>query len=433
MERVSQSKSPDLSVSIAAAMTLSCALVIGYGWGSLGDSLYVPLSDLAAKSAEGGGLLILKLILLLAFLKLGMTSAVFILGAASVFYSWVTHYSSTGAFFPQIVFNCLLLAAVLRPNVSAENRKSWAAVFLSIVFIVAGIQKVNSSYLAGFEYQSIRGFIGPFRYHFGALPTWLAVGILPWLSIVIEIIIGIGILLRPKLFSQIAVGFILVLFLVNPHLFPPYLTVAVLSFLIFPDSASSFSGRFKKVKIDSAFFWTFIFIGTANLRSWVNRNSIEYFAIPWIFSSIFLWIHGSFFIEAWKNGVFKDDIAIRPSDLALRKNGLVAILLITMLLSPVGYAMGLPGPIGFSMFSGKQSRIRGKEMKIQGEAACYDLERNLQVFITTDVAFRRSGTGCKVIAPTQSGLDFLKRKVCRRFSYGNLAKPIIDGSECSVH
>jgi hypothetical protein len=426
----------DLAVSIAAAMTLAGALIIGYSWGGAGENLHVPLFDIVARSADVGGLMVLKLILFVVFCLRGMTSSVFLLAALSVFYYWLARYSATGAFFPQVIFNCLLLAAAVRPNVSRENRRSWAAVFLSIVFLSAAIQKMNVNYLAGFEFQSVRGFIGPFRYHFGELPSWLATGILPWLSILIEIGIGVGVLVRPKLFSQLALGFILSLFFINPHLHLPYLTLSALSFLIYPESAKHIFERFQKVKIDSPFFWFFILVAMANLRNWINRNPIEFFALPWIFSLTFLWIHGRFFLTQWQVGDFTADSPICPRDLSLLDNKPVAVLLSAMLLSPVGYALGLPAPIGFSMFSAKQLRVHGSEMKIEGEAACQDLERHLQILVTTDVAFHRQSNHCRVIAPTQSGLGNLKRRLCQRLSMAHSSdhssSPKIDGSDCSV-
>ena len=141
-------------VSLAAAMTLSGAMLIGLNIGGRPDSLIVPLSDDVARLAALGGLVALKLILIGLYCWRGLTSMTLLVGALSVFLSWVAMYSATGAFVPQVVFNCLLMAVILRPNVSKENRRAWAAGFLSIVFTLAALQKINVQYLAGHEFVS---------------------------------------------------------------------------------------------------------------------------------------------------------------------------------------------------------------------------------------------------------------------------------------
>lgn len=176
--------------NVAAAMSLAGAFMIGLDFSGSRDTIIVPLFYEASVFRDLWGLLGLKIALIGSYLYWGAKPRVLLLGALSTVVAWLSLYSATGAFVPQVVLTCLFMAVILAPGQKETTTKMLAALFTSSIFLLAGLQKINALYLSGLEFQSPAGFIAYYLHFFGPLPTWLATEVLPPLSIVLELSIG---------------------------------------------------------------------------------------------------------------------------------------------------------------------------------------------------------------------------------------------------
>lgn len=384
---------------VAAAMSLAGALMIGFQFSGSSDNLIVPLLAEAATFRDLGGLWVLKALLFAGFFYLGLKPAVLLLGAITTTISWLAFYSSTGAFVPQVILNCLFMALILNPALKDTTVRSLAILFTSSVFLIAGLQKINSLYLSGIEFQSQAGFAAYYLYFFKPLPLAVSRDILPALSIAVELCIGIGLLYRPNIFANLATVFILC--------------------LIDPELATSLQRRLGKIPVSSALTWLAVLIAFQSLRKIGDKSALEFFWLPAAFATIFIAIHVSHIARHIQNPDWASH-SIQFFPLRGPPQNRLAILLIAGMLGlPALHALGAPSPLGFSMFSANTTTLRparAKEMpslQIGDWASCETLAKNLVRLIVTDVTLRQTGNQCGLVAPTRSGLKDIRERLCK--------------------
>lgn len=402
-------------------MSLAGALMIGVHFPGSDDTVIVPLLAEAARFSDLWGLWALKIALILGYVTWGLKPAVLAFGAFTTAIAWLAFYSSTGAFVPQVILNCLFMAIIMRSEVSHLAARSLAIFFTSIIFLVAGFQKINSLYFSGLEFLSPAGFGAYYVHFFGPLPSTLARDVFPTLSIAIEFGIGVGVLLRPNLFANLATIFILLLMYIHPTLALPYLTFAATAVIIDPTLATSLQKRLGKIPITSAFTWLVVLAAFQGLRKIGDKSALEFFWFPAAFATTFLAFHISHIASTLKS---HDWYTPSPNLIELfrsmtkQPNRSGAWLLCAMVLSPIFHAIGAPSPIGFSMFSANTSTLNSSRaskmpsLTTSESSVCEALGKKLIRLIVTDVTLYQRPSGCKLIAPTQSGLRYTKEQLC---------------------
>lgn len=413
----------ELPKKIAAAMALGSALEFGIHLTGNPDSIIVPLIREAALFRDVWGLIAIKVMFFAFFLWKGIRPSVLLFGAFTTLLTWSAIYSATGAFIPQLALNCLLMAIVLIPQNNKNSSRNLAVFFASTVFIIAGLQKINSSYLSGIEFESRAGFAVFYLQYIGELPRWVSREILPIASIILELTIGIGLLVRPKLFSHIAVLFIIALMFMHPVLSLPYFTIAACCCLIdpnFPNFLQKLSGR---VPLDSPYIWLLLGLIFQSARKIEMHLALKLPALSLILAIAMLVIHILYLRESRSiRGWLNETSALQMRLTAKREKSaqLGTLLLSLMWMLPIFYHFGAPAPVGFSMFSGQTTRFNQSRalsmpsLKIFDSRVCEVLNRRLVRTVVVDVSFLQTKHGCLLIAPTDSGLRYIKERICEK-------------------
>lgn len=407
--------------NVAAAMSLAGAFMIGLDFSGSRDTIIVPLFYEASVFRDLWGLLGLKIALIGSYLYWGAKPRVLLLGALSTVVAWLSLYSATGAFVPQVVLNCLFMAVIRAPGLKETTTKMLAALFTSSIFLLAGLQKINALYLSGLEFQSPAGFIAYYLHFFGPLPTWLATEVLPPLSIVLELSIGIGLLYRPKIFAHLATLFILSLMYIHPPLALPYFTFAAAAVLIDPEFAANLQRRLGKIPLQSAFTWLVVLLVFQSLRGIGGKSAVAFLWFPAAFATVFIGLQVSHILQMLRtDGSFKETLPYKAQWRSLLQGParFGTALIAFMLLTPALHSIGAPSPLGFSMFSANTATLnpqRARQMprlEIQDETTCRALQGKLIRLIVIDVTLSITETGCAIAAPTVSGLQYTKEQLC---------------------
>lgn len=414
-------ESEAISKNIAAAMAMGFVFKLGIHFNGNMDTISVPLLKEAAILRDFSVLLILKALLLVLYWRKGYNTVLFLIGAFTTVLVFLASYSSMAAFIPQLALNCLLMAIVVRSSPTEQQNRQIAILFTSTIFIVAALQKMNSTYLSGVEFESRAGFAVYYLNYLEPLPFWLTRTVLPIGSIATEMALGVGLLFRPKLFANLTVLFVITLMFVHPALSLPYLTFAATCCLIDSQFSMFLKHLARKLPIQSPFFWllvALIFHGATRLESKLQ------FGFPLISICIaiaLLAIHMFYILKAdLKNEWFKESLPFPKGALFFQsKQNLSGILLVVLMCaSPIFFHFGAPAPIGFSMFSGQTTKLnRGRalrmpSLKIDDRQVCEILNRRLARTVVVDVSFFQSDAGCRLIAPTRSGLRYIREKIC---------------------
>lgn len=389
----------------------------------------IPLWDFAAILREWGILEFGKIVLAAALLYFGPNIWILVFAIIEFVALWVAQYSVVGAFFPQSILNGLLLLAVFK--LGRQRVRDFSVKAFSLIFLLAALQKINPSYLAGTEFLSRQGFMGISNYFFGPLPRVMAERILPVLSIAIELVIAVGLLWRPTFFSQVATIFILLLALVHPPVLFVYMTALFFLILIDSDLHDSLLNKKLTPYISNPFFWATAASIVAFLPSIFSVSVFTYFLKTWPITLALLSIHlillkGKFQLKNDPPSVWRLSAFFTPQDKAIKA------LLVAMILLFSANKMNLaPTPIGFSMFSGVKHSLARHKLDIVDLATCRLISGRLGVFGYTDVALQTNESHCTLSTPTSSGRLAAMRQFCRDFP--NLRFRIYEhGSENSI-
>ncbi len=378
------------------------------------NALYFPLSGGAAalwampvtSILSGGGVGYILL-----FRRTGPCWLLLLGGLAAA--GWLACYSSLGAFVPQIIYNCLFFAAAQWHKKDDRELPLAGALFFSLIFGIAAIQKLNLSYLSGSEFTSPLGFLSQVHQYFGAPPAWLTVSLLPSLSIAVELTLSIGLLFRPQLFAHASIVFVLLISFLHPPVLYVYLSSVSLLFVTAPASFSAIPWSAVRRAYSNPFV-LFAFLMLVRLGyNWSGKDALAYFSIPWSMSSLLLGFH--LWLGWQSRQSFDTHFRIRPfAATAWRRPTTFVLLFVAM--TPLVGLLGAPTPIGFTMFSGRIKPEPGHQLRIQHVAVCDELERRFVPYITTDVVFAREHDSCVIAGPSESGALFVAEQLCNRFS-----------------
>ncbi len=410
-----------LNTKIAAAMALGYVLKIGIKFNGNSDLIAIPLIKEVAILRDLSALLFLKAALIFSYLRNGFTSSLFFWGALTTLLNWLAHYSGTGAFVPQLVLNCLLIAIIIHSQEDHLQIRKLAILFSSTVFILAALQKMNSNYFSGIEFQSRSGFAVYYLQYLGELPFWLRRFLLPAGSVIIEMAIGIGLLVRPKLFAHLCVLFVIALMFLHPALSLPYLTFAGTCCLIDSEFALFLKRLAGKIPIESPFFWLVFAIILDHVSQVEAQLQIRFPLICFAIAIALFLVHGFYILKSYRTAEWlNENLPSLGGDLFIHsKAARLATLLIALMWSlPIFFSLGAPAPIGFSMFSGQTLNLNPSKarniptLKIDDDQICENLNRRLVRTVVVDVSFSIGQRGCRILAPTVSGLEYIREKIC---------------------
>lgn len=397
-------------------MAIVKAVVISVTQIAAPDAIWFPVFGFAADLQSSGFLDLLGVVLIGFFFVFGTKSRTLVLGAVLVLLTWLARYSGMGAFVPQAFYSLVFFAAVgLTVQDTEEDRtqlKHAATLFLFIVFFASGLQKINSGYLSGAEFSGASGFFGPIHHFFGAPPEWVAVKVLPPLSIAAELGLGLGLLWRPRVFAHLCVFFLLVLSFLHTSALYAYLAILPLLVLIDSDILKAIrSDRVRVSLLGNEYFWYFVHVLLLGSLGWKNRTFLTYFGRHWIAAAALIGIHAWLVKRSFREARPKETSPIRKWRPTHFKA--LSIILLVVALTPVAAWFGAPTPIGFTMFSGREHHYADHEVRMRGREGCLRLERALVALAFTDVQFSRDQDGCRVVGPTSSGREYLIRRICQ--------------------
>ncbi len=291
-----------------------------------------------------------------------------------------------------------------------ESLRTEAAVLMSVVFFSATLQKINSEYLGGQEFSPTGSFMIYLRSWTPLLngPTaQMLASPLAYLSIAVELIIGIGLLLRPVFFSQIAILFVLSLSLLHPPVLYVYFFLLPLFILVSGEASRLFTKY-----LGSNSFRVPIIMAVV-IRAMVYETGAQdvfpYFT--YAMAVVLLAVHISSILKNWKSRTDVTDCALsfqwRPRSLVLPT---IAVL------SFVGSHFFLPSPLGFNMFSASRFKTPFYTLSISDPQACAMTRSRWAMTIVTDTSldFAQDGS-CTVRFPTKSGLMTIVDEVAKTY------------------
>ncbi len=415
-----------LSRHIGIAMTVACAVYIGSS-PPTGGVIWFPLSGWLAEIYSTGIFDALKMLLLAFLVVRGPTVGVLGLGSVLVLLIWAAKYSGMGAFIPIAAYNLAFFATVASyfkgesPSDIAKDQKNIgkaAAMSLAIIFIGAALQKINSNYLAGFEFFSRFGFLGPLIQYADVNLGPQAGRFLAWSSIAVELGIGFGALWWPRLAAHFAVIFCLVLTLVHPAVLFVYFTFCPFLLLIDSNVVARIKGERFRSLLSNEFLWiTVLLLGVVSF-DWMKTGPSAFFIRPWIVTVALLSVHGWLLKQAvgetrGSDWVFTD----------WRPKAATAVLLLVLAATPVAAWLGAPAPVGFTMFSGRGKEMAPYQIRLKDMALCGQVSANVRMYSSTDGRFSwNSESFCSITGPTKSGMDFVLKQLCTGYEipYGGL-------------
>lgn len=303
----------------------------------------------------------------------------------------IFNYSSTTAFYPHVIILCLF--AFLSFGMEDKKLKSMAVFFFSMTFLTSALFKMNGNFLNGSEFSTRSDFLIFLKpvmdvRSFEPFSVFLA-----WVTVLVELSIGILVWFRPLLTVQLS----LLCFCFLSVIHPPVV------FVYFCYLPFYFTFREKKVseKINNPFFWLILLI----LMSLIFALGITYRTL--LLSTALI----VFQLWLMKNTDLKSDAPQWVASWKVFVPG--GFVLLTM----VARFLGAPAPLGYSMFSGVESKPV-RVLETGNVEVCSYLGQNLRRTIVSDLRFvwKPGSPQCYVLFPTAGSYEYLKNHLCEKKS-----------------
>jgi hypothetical protein len=438
-------------IELAGAAALGAGISYAIYANTAHELFPVPLIEITNHHGVVYSIMVTKLLLLVGSLFYADTKRdhskwrQFLLGATALSSAWIwlVWYSWSGAFIPSLIISCAFFAFALKSSVAEPERsghgnavRKIASLMLGMTFILAAIQKLNGDYLYGGEFSRDGAFFTSL--YLWGLPYDAIVpngtpqaSVLPILSILIELMIGVGVILASRIFSQLALIFVLLLAPIVPNILFVYL-------ILFPFVILSDDFLWKTVRnsslytaIRTPFSWTFIAIFVRVGDSNVAAISVK----VWFPALLLLGAHITIFAASMKLPRHNSE----PTAAKLFTKSLAADLVqrpifigpVLMILSFLSFYFGAPSPIGYSMFSAQRYRPPLHEVRIHDPSACDFIQRTTPVFHVTDTKISFDGQTCVISHPTASGISSLTSRICDQRQNLTWEKRVTPSSEWS--
>jgi hypothetical protein len=338
------------------------------------------------------------------------------LGIANFVLHFCINYSGIAAFFVAPVF--LFIFSLLLLTKPEQSLRADASVFMSLVFLMAAVHKMNPQYLAGHEFSSEGSFLGyirPWAPDLRLSPPGSVASPIAYLSVAIEIAIGIGLLARPALFAQITALFLILLSFVHPPVVYVYFFFLPLIILISDET----SRIFKKLLSEHAFRVPIIIALVIKACWWEYARRPEAFPyFTFTLSFFILCVHLWILLKSWP--IESQSLEVRKFCSRSRSLAMPAILVLMF----AGSYFFLPSPLGFNMFSASRFRVPTYLIEIHGVAACEFTRSRWKFSHVTDSSLRYTGNGsCAVRFPTLSGLSTIVPAICETYPQTTFSPP----------
>lgn len=328
-----------------------------------------------------------------------------IASALNLIFQFCFSYTSVGAFtiapFFLFVFAALFLA---KPN---RHLKQEAARLVSLIFLFSAFQKLNANYLSGAEFVAgslFMSYIQLWRPQFQWPFAEITPPLLAYLSIVIELTVAFGALLRPARFAHVVAFFILFLALLHPPVlyvyffFLPLLMLMADGFSPVVGNSLGRSGPLPAIAIVVAL--------KATIFDFVDLRTFPFFTFA--MTLVLIVFHIGFLVRRRAS-----EEEIRTSFKFSFESLVLPALMVCLF---VGSFYWLPSPLGFNMFSARRFRIPSYNLAVANIDACAFASAKWRFSMVTDASIdvRRDGN-CSIRFPVKSGLLAIAEEICRKY------------------
>ncbi|MFN8791347.1 MAG: hypothetical protein ACK5Y2_07825 [Bdellovibrionales bacterium] len=288
-----------------------------------------------------------------------------------------------------------------------RQRSLAAKYFLALVFLISGVQKLNTGFLSGNEFSpASSAILVQIHTAFPSRVESLLSGLgqeLAYLTVATELAAGVLLVFSPFWGAGFALLFLVLLCFANQHVNYVFLLTLPLILELHPFIKVFFRKCRFKALLDSPFFWFSAFW----LWNQLPYQGAGYFlvVVPFLLTlgiSILI-----FFIANRKHAAPRRTSTFRPNLRIFAPSALVVLYY----LANLAFA---PAPTGFSMFSSKSFRHGWRRLDLESERSCQWIQNEISIRIINDSRFFwKSPKTCAIMMPTQGGLNYVTRKVCK--------------------
>lgn len=321
---------------------------------------------------------------------------------------WILNYSAIGPFYPHI---CLLtIFGYFAETRSDLDRRQIGVFFVSAMYLAAGLFKINSSFLAGYEFLPGGDFFF-FLHQNPKLSEFVmqsgVAQILPYISIFTELAISVGILFYTKITIHLSLLFVLVLVPFHPAVIHVYF--CMLPFLVIIDTqlCSAVKGHPVATVFTSVFFWYPLILITQQIAAtdYVLAINILVFGLLIAHTA---WIV-FFLVREGRSKRISAFVGFQPIWISM-----AAIIAVTAVLRASGT---INAPLGYSMFAAIVDRGPVHRIRLRSRAECRKSGNLFYFNLTSAAKFDRFGAidpnFCFLSFPSAHGMDDIKDEICR--------------------
>ena len=320
----------------------------------------------------------------------------------------LSFFTAWGAFNQLVVLGFLYL--LFLKNQSLNAQRFGAQVLIGGMFIFAGLHKINPQFLAGAEFLPEAPFSVWLRTHGVVLKDLLphtALLILPIITILVEMFLGLSLLLFPRLGAIAAIYFCLVLNTVYPEVIFVYLAILPFLFLLYPEHFSWHKNY--RPTLLNPFLWFFLSFTLFSISVY-SYGSLQIAIIFNAFNLCLISLHTYLLFrdQSYKSLLLRTS---RPKHTI--HSSLFTLIIIIYLSLPF---IGAPSPIGFSMLAGSYLKPPQNQILINQNETCWRIKNRYPFSSIQDLTFRNEGTGCSIGFPTRSSLKYFESQLCHFFN-----------------
>lgn len=395
----------DYGMQVASAMAIAPAIARSLISAVSEWPIAIPILGFAAELREFGFLELVKLLIVFILTYLEKMRSALIVAAGFTSMYWLARYSLTGAFVPQVVFNCLFLALIW--NFEARARQALASVCLGGIFLFAALQKMNASYLGGLEFTSPDGFLSMFSTLTGLKVSHEVGKFMAALLIGAEVILAVGLLIGKRIFAHLAILFAILLSALNPPVSFVYLCITGLAVLADPKLAE----KIQRLKVGKylATVSGWVLLQLYLFPSYQIENSGANWLTAMFRPTVFLLLFGGAHLYFLKETILENKSeASWPKSLAANRLS-IAILSFYFIASYILFHAGAPSPLGLSMFSSQARKTSQYQIEFKSDDDCLKLSRFIKYTVVADASLVYGNDVCELNLLTASGLRYIEK------------------------
>lgn len=391
------------TLKIAGASVLGLAFSFGFtsqqGHGGAVFSLF----NEGNLFRDSGALLFFRLAVFACLLLLPFQRRLFAIMGTFILVSWVVLYSFVGAFIFPLITSCAFFYFAFRQ--SRAELKAGAALMLALPFLLSVIHKMHPGYLRGTEFSNGGSFF-MFLYSWGFSPTVLTQNIseaLAAISLVVELGLFVGLLYRTTLFAHLALLFALTLAIAHPPVLFVYGFFFPFALLVDDDWANDLGKGISASALSHSFFWCAAAVFFAIKATDFSMTAVK----VWPVAAFLIFYH------LRRLGKLRKATTPYPRYLDLLRSPRSLIAPILVVVTFMASALGAPAPLGFSMFSSRDSGKNRHVLYVPDRDTCRQILKQWMFSAVVDAGAHANADGtCTLTFPTLSGLQGMKDRLC---------------------